>query len=140
MVQSMDERYLKWWLLLVALLRSISVLGGYFHPATLHRAVTSLELSSDDPLARLYARTFAMWTALSCTVCAIAAFHLRSKPMIWTALASFYAVAVYFAIELSVFGSVEVEKLAPIIVVAGTSITWLHAHLACISERSSKQE
>mmetsp|Transcript_14542 Transcript_14542/g.30924 ORF Transcript_14542/g.30924 Transcript_14542/m.30924 type:complete len:139 (-) Transcript_14542:560-976(-) len=135
-----NDWYLKHWLLTVAFLRGTSVMSGYLRPEWLHRAVTSLELSNDDPLARLYARTFAIWTSLSCVVCCVTAFHLDSKPMVTTALASFYVVTTYFAMELGVFGTIGMEKLPPIIVVAGVSIVWLHIHLARLSRERSKQE
>lgn len=95
---------LKLWLLLVASLRATSVASGYLRPSLLHNAITSLldELTPPstggdmdiliNSLAAIYARTFALWTLLSCAICCITAFHLRSLPMVCTALASFYVL------------------------------------------------
>ena len=136
-----NERNLKRWLLIVAFLRGISIFSGYLHPELLLNAITSLDVvSSDDnnaidPLAQLYARTFAIWTCLSCIICCITAYNLHSQSMVYAALSSFYVVGVYFAMECSVFGTVKLENLAPMIVVAGVSIVWLHVHLGSLVSR-----
>ena len=155
------ERNLKRWLLVVAFLRGISIFSGYLRPEhgqcpeLLLNAITSLdyELAVDtiysndgdsnhttiDPLAQLHARTFAIWTCLSCIICCITAFNLQSQPMVYTALSSFYVVGFYFTMEYSVFGTVKLEKLAPMIVVAGVSIVWLHLHLGSICSNVAEQ-
>lgn len=150
-----QERHLKLWLLVVAFLRGISIFSGYLRPELLLNAITSLdyELAVDtiysndgdsnhttiDPLAQLHARTFAIWTCLSCIICCITAFNLQSQPMVYTALSSFYVVGFYFTMEYSVFGTVKLEKLAPMIVVAGVSIVWLHLHLGSICSNVAEQ-
>lgn len=115
-------------------------MSGYLQPDLLRRAVTSIEFSSnyddDDPMVQLHIRTFAIWTCLSGIICCIAAFNLQSKPMVWTALASFHVVVVYFGMELGVYGTITLDKLPSMIIVAGVSLVWLHVHLARMSGSS----
>ena len=96
----------QYWLFFVAFLRSISVVVGYFGPSAFQRSLFTSSTSQVTPLA---ARTFAIWTSITCTLCVVCAFHLHERGIVLATAASFYAAAFYFTAELLVFRTVTLK-------------------------------
>ena len=96
--------YLSYWLLFVAFLRSISVVLGYISPVYFQQQIFTQSPQQVTPLA---ARTFAIWTLLTCSLCLIAAFHLHERGAYLAVCFSFYAALAYFMVELLVFHTVS---------------------------------
>lgn len=113
---------LRWWLLLVAALRFFSVYAGYFNPWALRVAVFSKADVTD-----VHARTFAVWTAVTCTLCVLCSADLRSRGLYAATLASFAIALVYFLAEYVIYETVAPANLASPCIVAGVSIVWMLA-------------
>jgi uncharacterized membrane protein len=108
----------QYWLMFVAFLRSISVVVGYVGPSSYQRSLFTTAPSQVTPLA---ARTFAIWTSITCTLCLVCAFHLRERGIVLATAASFYAAAFYFSYELLISKTATLKDWGVIIsvVVAG---------------------
>ncbi|CAI5977358.1 unnamed protein product [Closterium sp. NIES-64] len=102
---SMDP--LGYWLLLVAFARLSSVYFGYFNLWALQVAVYSKRTMSD-----VHGRTFAVWTAVTCTLCILCALHLDSRPLYLATLASFVFALLHFLLELLVYKTMTVKNFA----------------------------
>jgi len=98
--------YLSYWLLLVAAMRTLSVVLGYTSPLYFQQQLFTTSTAQVTPLA---SRTFAIWTFLSCALALIAAFHLHERGIYLATTLSFYTAAAYFTIELLVFGTVKLK-------------------------------
>ena len=108
----------QWWLLFVAFLRSISVVVGYVGPSSFQRSLFTTSASQVTPLA---ARTFSIWTSITCTLCVVCASHLQERGIVLATAASFYAAAFYFTAELLIFRTVTLRDWGIVIsfIVAG---------------------
>ncbi|CAI5518469.1 unnamed protein product, partial [Closterium sp. Naga37s-1] len=102
---SMDP--LGYWLLLVAFARLSSVYFGYFNLWALQVAVYSKRTMSD-----VHGRTFAVWTAVTCTLCILCALHLDSRPLYLATLASFLFALLHFLLELLVYKTMTLKNFA----------------------------
>ena len=98
--------YLSYWLMLVAAMRTLSVVLGYRSPRYFQEQMFTTSSAQVTPLA---SRTFAIWTLLSCTLTILAALHLHERGIYLATTASFYIAALYFTLELLVFGTVKLK-------------------------------
>ena len=119
-----DLPYLSYWLLVVAALRSISVVSGYRGPLTFQQQIFSTSAQQVTPLA---ARTFAIWTLVTSALAALAAFHTNERGMMIATALSFYVAAAYFTLELVIFRTVRLNDWAVVVafIVAITSAVWV---------------
>ena len=98
------------WLVLVAGLRLLSVVLGYAVPMTLQTRVFSR--TSKQQFTPLVARTFAVWTAVTCVVTLVTAFNLDNPALMATCAATFAIALAYFAMELLVYRTVSLATVA----------------------------
>ena len=124
--------YLSYWLLMVAAMRTLSVILGYRSPRYFQEQMFTTSSAQMTPLA---SRTFAIWTFLSCALALIAAFHLHERGIYLATTVSFYTAAAYFTLELLVFGTVKLKDRFVVMafVVASQNIT--NKHGGCTAER-----
>ena len=62
----------------------------------------------------LAARTFGIWTLLSCAVTFMSALYIESAPLYNTTIASFMIALLYFVLEVGVYHTVSVRSaIAP---------------------------
>eukprot|EP00850_Spirogloea_muscicola_P014078 SM000098S25158 [mRNA] locus=s98:435091:435813:- [translate_table: standard] len=108
------------WLYFVALVRLVSVYFGYFAPGALRAAVYSTAGMTD-----LHARTFAVWTSLSCGVCALCAADLGCRPLRRATFLSFAVALAHFVAEYSVYKTMTLANFTTIGIIASTSLVWL---------------
>ncbi|CAI5999481.1 unnamed protein product [Closterium sp. NIES-64] len=120
---SMDP--LGYWLLLVAFARLSSVYFGYFNLWALQVAVYSKRTMSD-----VHGRTFAVWTAVTCTLCILCALHLDSRPLYLATLTSFVFALLHFLLELLVYKTMTVKNFAAPCFFASVSTVWMFMELA----------
>lgn len=97
---------LSWWLMFVAILRSISVILGYVAPTRIQQQLFSTAALQATPLT---ARTFSVWTFLSGSLALICAYHLHERGIYIATLLSFILAAIYFTLELIVFQTVKLK-------------------------------
>lgn len=128
--RSLTMDYLSYWLLLVASMRTLSVFLGYRNPRYFQEQLFTTSTSQVTPLA---SRNFAIWTLLSCTVAAIAAFHLHERGAYLAAMLSFYVAAGYFTLELLVFGTVKLKDRFVVMAFAIASQSIHTRHAATVS-------
>jgi hypothetical protein len=69
----------------------------------------------------VHGRTVAVWTLLSCTLCFLCAFNLRSRPLYNATFLSFVYAMGYLSIECVVYHTVNAASLAPFTFIAGTN-------------------
>ncbi|CAI5988665.1 unnamed protein product [Closterium sp. NIES-65] len=119
---SMDP--LGYWLLLVAFARLSSVYFGYFNLWALQVAVYSKRTMSD-----VHGRTFAVWTAVTCTLCILCALHLDSRPLYLATLTSFVFALLHFLLELLVYKTMTVKNFAAPCFFASVSTVWMFMEL-----------
>ena len=118
--------YLSYWLMVVAAMRTLSVMLGYTSPRYFQEQLFTTSTSQVTPLA---SRTFAIWTFLSCALALIAAFHLHERGIYLATTLSFYTAAVYFTLELLVFGTVKLKDRFVVMAFAVASRTSApHSH------------
>ena len=112
----------QYWLLFVAFLRSISVVVGYVDPSYHQR---SLFTTSPGQITGVAARTFAIWTSVTCALCLVCAFHLHERGIVLATAASFYAAAFYFTVELLVFKTIRISNWGVLVsfTIAGRTLT-----------------
>ena len=116
----------QYWLLFVAFLRSISVVVGYAGPSSYQRSLFTTAPSQVTPLA---ARTFAIWTSVTCALCLVCAAHLRERGIVLATALSFYAAAFYFTYEL-VLGRTATLKDWGVIISVVVAGQWQPPHSA----------
>ena len=68
-----------------------------------------------------HARTVAVWTLLSCTLCFLCAFNLGSKPLYTATFLSFLYALGYLTVECLVYHTIRAASLTTFIFVAGTA-------------------
>lgn len=113
------------WLLLVASLRLLSVYMGYVFPKkvlghTLESQVfdrANNKSKKDDEnqgsaFTSLSARTFAVWTAVTCLVCIATSRQPENQLMLLLCLSTFVIAFVYFMLELFVYKTVSVKTVS----------------------------
>ncbi|GJP86175.1 hypothetical protein CLOP_g16233, partial [Closterium sp. NIES-67] len=120
---------LGYWLLLVAFARFSSVYFGYFNIWALQVAVYSKRTMSD-----VHGRTFAAWTAVTCTLCILCALHLESRPLFLATFASFVIALVHFLLELLVYKTMTVKNFAAPCFFASVSALWMYSELGKLSD------
>jgi hypothetical protein len=112
------KTFLRIWLISVAFLRVLSVILGYFYPATLGESVFGRALSQVTPLT---ARTFGTWTLLSSVVTLMCALNIESGPLYRTTMASFVIAIVYFFLEVEIYRTVDVRSAMTPFIIASKS-------------------
>lgn len=118
--------YLSYWLLLVAAMRTLSVVLGYLSPRYFQQQLFTTSTTQVTPLA---SRTFAIWTFLSCALALLAAFHLHERGIYLATTLSFYTAAVYFTLELLVFGTVKLKDRFVVMAFTVASQSQQHSRL-----------
>jgi Erg28 like protein len=78
------------------------------------------------------ARVFAVWTTMTCVLCVLSAFALRSVPILVATIFSFAAALGFFALELAVFRTMSLRTFASPCVVASAALVWLCLHVAAL--------
>lgn len=104
-----NESYLSGWLLLVGSLRLLSTVLGYAFPGVLKGSVFPRAKVWTD----LNARTFAVWTTVTCVITFVAAFNLANRALLLTAAGSFFIAGSFFLAELLIYKSVSLQSIAP---------------------------
>ena len=118
------------WLLGVAVLTALGAVQGLARQETLRRHQFSgpgarRGMAGQHELSSLAGRLFAWWTMVSCTVRAVAAFHLDERGPYLTAVASFVLVLVFYGTEVFVTGTVPAGKAVAPFIVATSSLVVL---------------
>ncbi len=114
--------YLSYWLLFVASLRLLSVLIGYFSPFTFRAQLFNRQ---PDQVTTLQARSFAVWTLLTCSLCIICAFNLNEYGIYLATTISFYVAFGFFVLEFFVYKTLKVNKFIQPGIVATVSALWM---------------
>ena len=123
------------WLLLVASLRLLAVVLGYSHPRRIlgQNLETQLFVRANAAAAggkaarefsALAARTFAVWTAVTCAVCVATAANPRDPTLLALCFATFAIAGAYFAGELWVYRTVSAATAARPAFFATVSAAW----------------
>jgi len=69
---------------------------------------------------------FGTWTALSCIIRLVAAYHINDLPMYYIVLCSYVLAFAHFGSEWLVFGTMKSGRgLAPVLGVSASSIVWM---------------
>jgi hypothetical protein len=102
------------WLYVVASLRLFSVVLGYFFPFRLRQNLFVKAPQFPD----LTARTFAVWTTMTCMVCVLTAQNPTNLAMLQLCCGSFVVALSFFALELFVYRTVSVASAASPFVIA----------------------
>ena len=71
----------------------------------------------------VHARTVAVWTLLSCTLCFLCAFNLDSKPVYTATFLSFFYAMAYLGIECLIYHTIHFANFVPFIFIAGKSFS-----------------
>jgi Erg28 like protein len=118
-----NQQNLKYWLLLVASLRLLSVYLGYIQPSELQKNVF-------PPGAKQYTglvgRTFAVWTSVTCAITIQTAYNLNNGPLVRIGIFTFLVANTYFALEYLVFKSVSLKSITLPFIFATSSSLWLY--------------
>ena len=115
---------LRVWLLVVAGLRSLSVVVALLWPEVLARSVFA---AAPQELTALGARVFACWTLLTCCLCVLCAME-GADPSTSTFMAtafSFVVALALFVAELALHATMTPTSAASPIIIAGTSLAWM---------------
>ncbi|KAL1520497.1 hypothetical protein AB1Y20_022076 [Prymnesium parvum] len=118
------RRWLRWWLVAVALLRVFSAVTAVLRPEVLRETVFAARPAELTPLA---ARLFAAWTtttAVLCLLCARGGADPRT-PIYAATLLSFVVALGLFVPELAYHGTMTVMSSLSPGIVATTSVTWM---------------
>ena len=115
---------LRVWLLVVAGLRSLSVVVALLWPEVLARSVFA---AAPQELTALGARVFACWTLMTCCLCVLCANEgADPSTSTFTATACSFAVALLlFVPELALHGTMTPKSAASPMIIAGTSLVWM---------------
>lgn len=92
-----------------------------------HHPPTPLRPPLAPPVNDLYGRTFAVWTAVTCTLCLTCARDPRARGVYAATLASFALALAFFAGEALVFRTMSLASAAQPAVVATVSTVWMAA-------------
>ncbi|RLM69911.1 ergosterol biosynthetic protein 28-like [Panicum miliaceum] len=114
---------LGWWLIAVGAFRSAYTWSCFFGSAGMCSATYS-----EIPMTGEHARTVAVWTLLSCTLCFLCAFNLGSKPLYAATFLSFLYALCYLVAECLVYHTIRAARLSLFIFIAGTSMVWMLLH------------
>ena len=124
------------WLLLVAALRLLAVVLGYTHPRRVLGETLESQLfvranskgakggGESREFTALAARTFAVWTAVTCAVCVATAANPRDRTLLSLCLATFVVAGGFFAGELFVYRTVSPATAARPAFFATVSAVW----------------
>jgi len=106
---------LGWWLIAVGAFRSAYTWSCFFGSAAMCSATYSEILMTGE-----HGRTVAVWTLLSCTLCFLCAFNLRSKPLYTATFLSFLYALGYLTVECLVYHTIRAARLSLFTLIAGT--------------------
>ncbi len=106
-----NERYLAWWLVIVAAMRAFSTVTGFVAPAVLAKGVFNRGGAKTPDYNPLVGRTFAVWTLVSGAAALFTAANLHNTAVVWFAVVTFGSAFLYFVVEL-LAGSVSVKTAA----------------------------
>lgn len=132
-----SQNFISYWLLVVASLRLLSVVLGYFVPHKLAENVFPPVKESREcqivcikrsiswfitpmlSVTPLGARVFAVWTSMTCVLCVMTAYNMDDRGLYLATLISFVAALVFFSIELVVYKTMTLRSIAAMVVIAG---------------------
>lgn len=107
-------------LIFVAILRVGSAVVGYADAGIFRRRV--FNEAPPREVTALAGRTFGVWTAVTCTLCLLRAVFVDEYRIHYAALAPFVLAIAYFALELFLYGTLNVRgALSPFIVASKSS-------------------
>lgn len=116
---------LRYWLLLAAALRMLSVVLGLARPDTFKTRVYRLRPDWVNPLT---GRVFASWTSLTCMLCVMCAFRMKQEPTLYLGTMLSFAIAwVNFVCEFLVFQTVDAKGVLSPFIVSTVSVVWMAA-------------
>ena len=103
-----NEVALSVWLTLVACLRLFSAVLGYASPSALKDKLFCRTKVWTD----LNARTFAVWTAVTCILTISSACNLHDRTLLLTTFATFVLAFFFFVSELVLYNTVTIRTVA----------------------------
>ncbi|KAK9863446.1 hypothetical protein WJX84_003193 [Apatococcus fuscideae] len=115
---------LRRWLIFVALLRLLSVYIGFF---AYERFQTNLFDKQPSEVTRLYGRTFATWTSVTCVLSLTCAANPRVAGVYGATLFAFAAAFIHFFLELVFFQTISLFNALQTLIPAGISVLWMSA-------------
>ena len=127
--------FLKFWLFLVAFLRLLSVIIGYFQPEQFQFRLFTNNPNEVSPLA---ARSFAVWTLLTCSCCILCAFNLNSRPIYLLTIWSFIVALAWFILELFIYETVTYATALSPFIVASLSIIFMVPNIPNNNKRKNE--
>ena len=86
------------------------------------------------PVSEVHARTFAVWTALTCALCCICAFNLDDAPIYLATFLSFVAAFSHFFAEFVIYKTMSVKTFSLVGMIAGEIPT------QCMQNRNQRSE
>lgn len=79
-------------------------------------------------MSGITARTFAVWTTVTCIVTATCALSLDNKTVVALTASSFATVLCFFGLELALFGTMKFGNIVAPGIIASVSVGWLMRH------------
>jgi len=128
--------FLKIWLLFAGSLRSLSVVLGYLDKIHFQERVFVLAV---DEVTALQARTFSVWTLLTCFLCVLCALNINNRTIYIATLFSFAAALGFFSLEFFIYHTISFSALLPILFVAGVSLCWMPFRIPPIERIKDKR-
>ncbi|KAK9835118.1 hypothetical protein WJX84_007845 [Apatococcus fuscideae] len=105
-----------------ALLRLVSVFIGFF---AYERFQTNLFDKQPSEVTRLYGRTFATWTSVTCALSLTCAYNPRVAGVYGATLFAFAAAFIHFFLELVLFQTISLFNALQTLIPAGISVLWM---------------
>mmetsp|Transcript_17204 Transcript_17204/g.22509 ORF Transcript_17204/g.22509 Transcript_17204/m.22509 type:complete len:143 (+) Transcript_17204:82-510(+) len=117
-----EEKWLKRWLMLVAVLRLISVYKGYSDAEVFkHNLFPRARVGQ---VSELQGRTFAVWVSVTFMLCMLCASSMEKSIFIATFF-SFVIALVFFSLEYFVYHTMTFNAILSPLVVASFSSIWM---------------
>ncbi|KAK9843264.1 hypothetical protein WJX74_009446 [Apatococcus lobatus] len=104
------------------LLRLVSVFIGFF---AYERFQTNLFDKQPSEVTRLYGRTFATWTSVTCALSLTCAYNPRVAGVYGATLFAFAAAFIHFFLELVLFQTISLFNALQTLIPAGISVLWM---------------
>ncbi len=79
-------------------------------------------------MSGLTARTFAVWTTVTCIVTATCALSLDNKTVVALTASSFATVLCFFGLELALYRTMKFGSIVTPGIIASVSVGWLARH------------
>jgi hypothetical protein len=120
-----NTTYLAYWLLFLGALRCLNVIVGYTNPNKYKDVLFS---RAKDQVTGLQARSFAVWTALTCVLCIICAYNMHERGIYLATLISFYTAFTFFTIEFILYQTMLIKNILAVAFFASSSALWMTIH------------